>query len=286
MIYSAGFSAVAYHFALKLHKELGVPVGIVQTAWGGKPVETFTRREALAAIPDGKRRLAIHDKAVADYDEAKDKARFESQLKKWEESKNKASVHFSESLKSKADKSTIGNKAGSNRRPPGITPINCEADAVELESWEEPPESPGTVHIACGALSGEGAWSSFPQDKEKAAALLGQGQLACGSALAMAGIVGSPKNASKESRSVALQNAMGRAKNEGLVQLYGKAQASGEETKILGEREKTKSSSTNSSSRTSKEEYKDPSANAAEGPLALTRKQVSGAEVYKSFPGK
>ena len=86
---SANFSAVAYHFALKLHEELDVPVGIVQTAWGGKPVETFTRREALAAIPGGKRRLNVHDKSVADYDEAKDRLRFIGQMKKWEENKKK-----------------------------------------------------------------------------------------------------------------------------------------------------------------------------------------------------
>ncbi len=31
------YSAVAFFFALKLHQELGVPVGVIKTAWGGKP---------------------------------------------------------------------------------------------------------------------------------------------------------------------------------------------------------------------------------------------------------
>ncbi|MGB7346263.1 MAG: hypothetical protein WBD20_18740 [Pirellulaceae bacterium] len=47
-------SAVAFFFAKKLHKDLGVPVGIIKTAWGGKPVETFTSREALSSLPETK----------------------------------------------------------------------------------------------------------------------------------------------------------------------------------------------------------------------------------------
>ncbi|QDT08297.1 hypothetical protein [Stieleria marina] len=47
-------SAVAFFFAKKLHEELGVPVGIIKTAWGGKPVETLTSRAALSALPETK----------------------------------------------------------------------------------------------------------------------------------------------------------------------------------------------------------------------------------------
>lgn len=64
------FSAVAYFFALKLHNELGVPVGIVQADWGGKPVETFTSPEALKSIPEGKEKMEAQERAIADYDEA------------------------------------------------------------------------------------------------------------------------------------------------------------------------------------------------------------------------
>lgn len=37
-------SAVAYFFARKLHAELGVPVGIIEGSWGGKPIEGFIPR--------------------------------------------------------------------------------------------------------------------------------------------------------------------------------------------------------------------------------------------------
>ena len=36
------FSEVAYFFAKKLNKELNVPVGLVEAAWGGTPAETWT----------------------------------------------------------------------------------------------------------------------------------------------------------------------------------------------------------------------------------------------------
>lgn len=45
------FSAVGYFFARQLHKDLGVPFGIVQSAWGGTPAEAWTRKEYLAAEP-------------------------------------------------------------------------------------------------------------------------------------------------------------------------------------------------------------------------------------------
>jgi sialate O-acetylesterase len=43
---AAPFSAVAYFFARELYKELKVPVGLINTTWGGTMVETWTSREA------------------------------------------------------------------------------------------------------------------------------------------------------------------------------------------------------------------------------------------------
>jgi sialate O-acetylesterase len=37
-------SAVAYFFARELHDELGVPIGIMEGSWGGKPIEGFIPR--------------------------------------------------------------------------------------------------------------------------------------------------------------------------------------------------------------------------------------------------
>ncbi len=46
------FSACAYFFARKLRAELGVPVGVITSDWGGTPAEAWTRAGALAAFPE------------------------------------------------------------------------------------------------------------------------------------------------------------------------------------------------------------------------------------------
>jgi sialate O-acetylesterase len=40
-------SAVAYYFARKIHQEQNVPIGIIQSTWGGTPIEAWTSREIL-----------------------------------------------------------------------------------------------------------------------------------------------------------------------------------------------------------------------------------------------
>ena len=48
---SPQFSAVAWFFAKKNHLEKGVPVGIVESHWGGTPAEAWTTIETLAKTP-------------------------------------------------------------------------------------------------------------------------------------------------------------------------------------------------------------------------------------------
>jgi sialate O-acetylesterase len=61
-----GFSAVAFYFGRELHQELGVPIGLIQSAWGGTLAEAWTSAEALATIEDFKDSLAsVRAKAQA-----------------------------------------------------------------------------------------------------------------------------------------------------------------------------------------------------------------------------
>ena len=46
------FSATAFYFARMLHKELGVPVGVVTADWGGTPVESWMSAQGLAKFPE------------------------------------------------------------------------------------------------------------------------------------------------------------------------------------------------------------------------------------------
>lgn len=64
------FSAVAYFFARELHEQKGIPVGIINTSWGGTPAEGWTPKEVLEAEPDFRPILERYQKAVQDYPEA------------------------------------------------------------------------------------------------------------------------------------------------------------------------------------------------------------------------
>ena len=53
------FSGTAWFFARKVFESHGVPIGLVNAAWGGTPVEAWMSREALAAFPG---KAALGDK--------------------------------------------------------------------------------------------------------------------------------------------------------------------------------------------------------------------------------
>ncbi|MEE9432592.1 MAG: sialate O-acetylesterase [Melioribacteraceae bacterium] len=48
----AEFSAVAYFFGRKLHNELNVPIGLINTSWGGTVIEAWTSGQSLKKIPE------------------------------------------------------------------------------------------------------------------------------------------------------------------------------------------------------------------------------------------
>ena len=82
------FSAVGYFFGRQLHQTLGVPVGLIDNAWGGSAAEAWVRRDKLAAHPTLK---AIHEKWVteeANFEQAK--AAFEKKQADWKAAAAKA----------------------------------------------------------------------------------------------------------------------------------------------------------------------------------------------------
>ncbi len=52
------FTAVGFFFAKKLYAELKIPIGIINTSWGGTCVETWTSREAFEKSDDFKAMIA------------------------------------------------------------------------------------------------------------------------------------------------------------------------------------------------------------------------------------
>ncbi|MEP7095896.1 MAG: sialate O-acetylesterase, partial [Flavobacterium sp.] len=52
------FTAVGYYFAKKLYAELKIPIGIINTSWGGTNVETWTSHEAFEKSDEFKDMIA------------------------------------------------------------------------------------------------------------------------------------------------------------------------------------------------------------------------------------
>lgn len=64
---AANFSAVGYFFGKELRQALGVPVGLIRSAWGGTVAEAWTARADLETNPTLKPLLDQQAKRVADY---------------------------------------------------------------------------------------------------------------------------------------------------------------------------------------------------------------------------
>jgi sialate O-acetylesterase len=68
------FSAVTYYFGLELHQKLGVPVGLIATAWGGSDIEPWTPPSGFVAVPEVQSILAGQEARYAEYRQALKKA--------------------------------------------------------------------------------------------------------------------------------------------------------------------------------------------------------------------
>ncbi len=84
------WSAVGYFFARQLHGDLGTPIGVIHTSWGGTPAQWWTPLDAIEADPDLKASYSnaahaqlaraeiaqgTYDKALAAWQAAAEKAK-------------------------------------------------------------------------------------------------------------------------------------------------------------------------------------------------------------------
>ncbi|HUU91995.1 MAG TPA: sialate O-acetylesterase [Phycisphaerae bacterium] len=75
------FSAVGYVFGRRIHLVTKVPIGLIDTSWGGTTVEAWISRDTLKKIPEAAALLQSWDDRIAAYDPKQSLA---DQIKQWE----------------------------------------------------------------------------------------------------------------------------------------------------------------------------------------------------------
>ncbi|MBI5725895.1 MAG: 9-O-acetylesterase [Planctomycetes bacterium] len=78
-----GFSGVGYFFGRRLHKELGVPVGLINSSVGGTIIEAWTSRQAFEGDPEFQDIYRQSDSKKADYEKFIEVNRKDLRLDLW-----------------------------------------------------------------------------------------------------------------------------------------------------------------------------------------------------------
>ncbi len=85
---AAEFSAVAYFFGRKLRQDLNVPIGLIETNWGGTVAEAWTSLRALSS--DASLMPVFREWSRLSDDTVTQKLYREQQLRKWQEAVDRA----------------------------------------------------------------------------------------------------------------------------------------------------------------------------------------------------
>jgi sialate O-acetylesterase len=84
------FSAVGLYFGRYIHLILGVPVGLIDNAWGGSAAEAWIRRESLEKDPRFKLLMENTARQEAHLQDEQTRTEYEKQMAKWKEDMEKA----------------------------------------------------------------------------------------------------------------------------------------------------------------------------------------------------
>ena len=108
-----GFSAVAYFFGRNLEQKMGVPVGLIESAWGGTPGEAWTSLDAISS--DAALMPVFAEWSQMMNDQSTTLARRKKQLDTWQETVARAKADG----KSAPDRPWAPNE-GQSWRPAGL----------------------------------------------------------------------------------------------------------------------------------------------------------------------
>lgn len=84
------WSAVGYFYAREVYKKLNVPIGMINSCWGGTPCEAWTKRSVMESDEGFSEILKRHDYAVANWDSIW--GAYRAKDKDWKKEKENADI--------------------------------------------------------------------------------------------------------------------------------------------------------------------------------------------------
>ena len=109
------FSAVAYFFARQLQQTLHVPIGVIDSSWGGTPAEAWTSATTLTQVIDHQRNAQAIVAAQGDREALM--AKYEQDVRDWQETYDRADAGMSNGMPLWVNAEQTGSDWGTMRLP-------------------------------------------------------------------------------------------------------------------------------------------------------------------------
>ncbi len=107
------FSATLYFFGRVIHREVGVPVGLINTSVGGTPIESWIAPEVQETKPELSAALKAQSAALPKIDPEKAKADYAVELKKFKAAKAKAVAEGTKAPRPPRNAAEVSERKGS-----------------------------------------------------------------------------------------------------------------------------------------------------------------------------
>ena len=108
-----GFSATLYFFGREIHREIGVPIGLINTSVGGTPIEAWIAPEIQESKPELSAALKAQSAALPKIDPEKAKADYAVELKKFKAAKAKAVAEGTKAPRPPRNAAEVSERKGS-----------------------------------------------------------------------------------------------------------------------------------------------------------------------------
>ena len=131
------FSAVGYYFGREIHQRTNVPIGLINSSYGGTIIETWTRQEEISRLPDMTERIAVaqdihYDPALVPQDMTAE----EKRAAKIHQADIKARADYKLTYKASADRAAKSRQAFNEARANDELARKMTSSDLDLRSWK------------------------------------------------------------------------------------------------------------------------------------------------------